>query len=104
MTSSVTVTRQLLEQLLTPDQLRRVEVATCDQIAWRVVSRARALRAFEADGASLRRLADLRARHQPGGSAFESRLRARALARLTDGWLLEEFDWILDGRGLSGLD
>jgi mRNA-degrading endonuclease RelE of RelBE toxin-antitoxin system len=100
----LTVTRQLLEQLLTPDQLRRVEVATCDQIAWRVVSRARALRAFEADGASLRRLADLRARHQPGGSAFESRLRARALDRLTDGWLLEEFDWILDGRGLSGLD
>jgi len=100
----LTVTRQLLEQLLTAEQMRRVEVATCDQVAWRVVSRRRKLDAFESDHAALRRLADLRARHQPGGSAFESRLRARALERLTDGWLLEEFDWILDGRGLSTLE
>jgi mRNA-degrading endonuclease RelE of RelBE toxin-antitoxin system len=100
----LTVTRQLLEQLLTAEQMRRVEVATCDQVAWRVVSRSRKLGAFESDHSALRRLAELRARHQPGGSAFESRLRTRALERLTDGWLLEEFDWILDGRGLSTLD
>lgn len=100
----LTVTRQLLEQLLTPDQMRRVEVATCDQVAWRIVSQTRKVGAFESDHAVLRRLADLRARHQPGGSAFESRLRARALARLADGWLLEEFDWIIDGRGLSSLE
>lgn len=100
----LTVTRQLLEQLLTAEQLRRVEVATCDQVAWRVVSRSRKLEALESDHAALRRLADLRARHQPGGSPFESRLRGRALERLTDAWLLEEFDWILDGRGLSTLD
>jgi superfamily I DNA and RNA helicase len=37
--SLLTVTQQLLEQLLTPDQLQRVEVATCDQIAWRIVVR-----------------------------------------------------------------
>lgn len=100
----LTVTRQLLDQLLTADQMRRVEVATCDQIAWRVVSRARKIGALESDQAALRRLASLRARHRPGGSAFESRLRARALERLTDAWLLEEFDWILDGRGLRSLD
>lgn len=100
----LTVTRQLLEQLLTPDQLERVEVATCDQLAWRIVSRARKVGAFEADPAALRRLAALRARHVPDGSAFESRLRTRALERLTDTWLLEEFDWILDGRGLSTLE
>ncbi|MEQ1564184.1 MAG: 3'-5' exonuclease [Myxococcota bacterium] len=100
----LTVTRQLLEQLLTPDQMRRVEVATCDQVAWRVVSQSRKVGAFESDHAALLRLADLRSRHQPGGSAFESRLRARALERLADGWLLEEFDWILDGRGLSTLE
>ena len=99
----LTVTRQLLEQVLTPEQLRRVEVATCDQIAWRIVSGTRKIGKYESDRAALRRLADLRARHQPGGSAFESRLRARALARLADGWLLEEFDWILDGRGLATL-
>ena len=100
----LTVTRQLLEQLLSPEQLGRVEVATCDQVAWRIVSRARKVGSFESDHAALRRLADLRSRHRPGGSAFESRLRARALDRLADGWLLEEFDWILDGRGLSSMD
>ena len=100
----LTVTKQLLEQLLTPDQMRRVEVATCDQVAWRVVSHTRKPSAVESDHAALSRLAGLRTRHRPGGSAFESRLRARALDRLTDRWLMEEFDWILDGRGLSNLD
>lgn len=100
----LTVTRQLLEQLLTPDQMRRVEVATCDQVAWRIVSQSRKVSSVESDQAALRRLADLRRRHEPGGTAFESRLRARALERLTDGWLLEEFDWILDGRGLCTLE
>ncbi|MEZ4436264.1 MAG: 3'-5' exonuclease [bacterium] len=100
----LTVTRQLLEQLLTPDQLARVEVATCDRIAWQLVSRTRRIGALESDAASLRRLAALRARHVPGGSAFESRLRARALDRLSDVWLMEEFDWIIDGRGLATLD
>lgn len=101
--SLLTVTQQLLEQLLTPDQLRRVEVATCDQVAWRIVSKVRKIDALESDGDALRRLSKLRAKHIPGGSAFDSRLRARALERLTDAWLLEEFEWILEGRGLSSL-
>ena len=42
-------------------------------------------------------------KHVPGGSAFESRLRARALERLADAWLLEEFDSIIEGRGLKSL-
>lgn len=100
----LTVTRQLLEQLLTPEQLGRVEVATCDQIAHRAVAATRKIGAFEADHEAARRLGELRRHHAPGGSAFESRLRARALARMTDGWLLEEFDWIIDGRGLATLD
>lgn len=101
--SLLTVTQQLLEQLLTPDQLRRVEVATCDQIAWRIVSKTRKIDSLETDGDGLRRLAKLRGKHVPGGSAFESRLRARALERLTDAWLLEEFEWIIEGRGLTSL-
>jgi superfamily I DNA/RNA helicase len=99
----LTVTQQLLEQLLTPEQLQRVEVATCDQVAWRIVSKARTIGPLESDEDALRRLAALRTRHKPGGSAFESRLRARALERLTDAWLLEEFDWIIEGRGLTDL-
>jgi len=99
----LSVTQQLLEQLLTPDQLRRVEVATCDQIAWRIIGKARKVGQLETDIDALRRLAKLRDRHAPGGSPFEAKLRARALERLTDGWLLEEFDWIIEGRGLTSL-
>jgi mRNA-degrading endonuclease RelE of RelBE toxin-antitoxin system len=99
--SLLTVTQQLLEQLLTADQLRRVEVATCDQVAWRIVSAARQIGSPESDVDALRRLSKLRAKHVPGGTAFEARLRARALERLTDTWLLEEFEWIIDGRGLK---
>lgn len=102
--SLLTVTQQLLEQLLTPDQLRRVEVATCDQVAWRIVAKARKIGSLESDGDALRRLATRRAKHIPGGSAFESKLRARALERLTDAWLLEEFEWIIEGRGLTSLE
>lgn len=101
--SLLTVTRQLLEQLLTPEQFRRVEVATCDQVAWRIVSKARKVGTPESDGDVLRRLAAIRAKHVPSGSAFESRLRARALERLSDVWLLEEFEWIIEGRGLTSL-
>jgi len=101
--SLLTVTQQLLEQLLTPAQLRRVEVATCDRVAWRIVAKARKIGTPESDGDALRRLAKLRAKHVPSGSKFESRLRARALERLTDAWLLEEFEWVIEGRGLTNL-
>jgi superfamily I DNA/RNA helicase/mRNA-degrading endonuclease RelE of RelBE toxin-antitoxin system len=99
----LTVTRQLLEQLLTADQLNRVEVVTCDQLAWRTVSNTRKIGTIEGEGAALRRLAQIRSNHVPNGSAFEARLRTRALDRLTDRWLLEEFEWIIEGRGLTTL-
>lgn len=101
----LTVTRQLLAKILKPDQLRRVTVATCDQVALEIVSSQRRVGEIESDRDALRRLAALRKRHKPTGvSAFEARLRERALERLSDLWLLEEFDWILDGRGLATLD
>ena len=101
----IAVTRQLLEQLLTPKQLARVRVATCDQLAREVVASRRSLRAFERDHESLRRLREARKRYEPTGcSSFEGRLRVRALARLSDRYLLEEFDWIITGRGLCSLE
>lgn len=99
--SLLAVTQQLLEQLLTPDQLQRVEVLTCDQVAWRIVSKTRKIGTLEPDGDVLRRLAKLRVTHVPGGSTFESKLRARALGRLSDSWLLEEFEWIIEGRDIA---
>jgi mRNA-degrading endonuclease RelE of RelBE toxin-antitoxin system len=102
--SLLTVTEQLLEQLLTPEQLRRVDVATCDQIAWRIVNKVRKVGALLSNADLLKRLARVRKTHTPGGSAFEAKLRARALERLTDAWLLEEFEWIIEGRGLTSLE
>ncbi|MEW6732741.1 MAG: 3'-5' exonuclease [Acidobacteriota bacterium] len=99
------VTRQLLEQLLKPEQMARVRVATCDQIAWEIVSGRRKLEHVETDGEALQRLRELRKTFQPSApTSFEARLRARALARLSNQYLLEEFDWIITGRGLKSLD
>ena len=101
----LTVTQQLLEQILTPDQLRRVTVSTCDQIAYGIVSNHRKINAFEGDREATRRLEELRRTYAPAGvSAFEAKLRSRALDRLTSAYLAEEFDWIIDGRGFSALD
>lgn len=97
----VAVTRQLLEQILSPAQLARVRVATCDQVAWKIVSSRRRIGSLESNLETSRRLKTLRETFVPTAqSAFESRLRARALQRLSDAYLLEEFDWIIDGREL----
>lgn len=101
--SLLTVTQQLLEQLLSPEQMKHVEVATCDQIAWRIVSKARKVGRLDSNNDALRRLARIRSMHVPSGSAFEAKLRTRALHRLSDVWLLEEFEWIIEGRGLTSL-
>ncbi|MBK7074596.1 MAG: UvrD-helicase domain-containing protein [Myxococcales bacterium] len=101
----LTVTRQLLEQLLTPDQLKRVEVSTADQVAYEIVRSRRKIAPVESSTEALRRLKALRKGFQVGGaSAFEGRLQARALARLSDTYLVEEFDWIITGRGLTSLE
>jgi mRNA-degrading endonuclease RelE of RelBE toxin-antitoxin system len=96
--------QQLLGQLLTSDQLRRVRVATCDQIAREIVASRRKVGGIEADSEGRQRLASIRQTYQPKAeSAFEARIRARALARLSDAYLQEEFDWVITGRGLSSL-
>ncbi len=99
------VSQQLLEQILTPEQLARVRVATCDQVAREIVHSQRPLRDWESDRDAYRRLRDLRQTYVASlASSFEGRLRARALARLSDAYLLEEFDWIITGRDLRRLE
>lgn len=101
----VAVTRQLLAQLLTKEQLACVDVATFDQVARDIVASARKLRPFESDRETRQRLRALRTTYAPvTGSAFEDRLRLRALARLSDDYLLEEIEWIITGRGLTTLE
>ena len=95
------VTRQLLDQVLTPEQSKRVRVATCDQIAREIVEGRRKLKGLEPDSDAIRRIRELRKTYdRTSGHSFEARLRQRALARLSDQYLLEEFDWVIAGRGL----
>jgi superfamily I DNA/RNA helicase/mRNA-degrading endonuclease RelE of RelBE toxin-antitoxin system len=98
-------TSQLLDQLLPPESRARVRVTTCDTIAREVVAASRKVGSF-ADTSTLRRmLRDLRATFEPAAaSPFERKLRAKALARLSDDYLLEEFEWVIEGRDLATLD
>ncbi len=95
----LTVTQQLLEQLLSPEQMKRVEVATCDQIAWRIVGKARKVGQFESDNDTSVGWRNPRP-HVPRGRP-SSAAAARALEQPVRHFSLEEFDWVIDGRGLS---
>ena len=100
----LTVTRQLLEQLLTPEQLARVQVSTCDQVALEIIKSRRPVKAMATDRDAMKALRALRKTFQPSAaSSFERKLQVRALERLSDQYLLEELDWIITGRGLGSL-
>jgi superfamily I DNA/RNA helicase len=103
----IAASRQLLGQLLSAEQMKRVRVATCDEVAREIVAATpgRRLGPFADGGALLSVLRSVRASVSPSGpSAFDRRLRANALARLSDQYLLDEFEWIIDGRGLASLE
>lgn len=96
------VSEQLLGQILSPEQLKRTKIATCDQLVREIVATSRKVGAIEGSGALLRRLRELRQSFQPSGrTGFERKLRARVLQKIPDTYLLEEFEWIIEGRGLS---
>ena len=96
--------RQLLEQLLTDKQFKRVRVATCDEIAYEIASHNKNLDPLVSgkDLDALFRKVRAEFAKQPSES-FEAGLARRKLATLENRYLLEEFDWIIDGRGLETL-
>ena len=101
----LTVTKQLLEQLLTKEQLKRVTVATCDSMAWQIVSRRRKIGDLEQRWASEKRLAEKKDGYiDPDASLFEAKLQQRALERLSTTYVQEEFDWIIEGRAITTLE
>lgn len=101
----MTASHQLLEQLLSQQQLERVRVATCDELAREIVASARVIGKFGSGGADLEALRKVRKTFLPSGpSGFERRLRAQVLEKFTDRYLLEEFEWIIEGRGLVSLE
>lgn len=93
---------QLLDQVLTPEQRKRVRVATCDEVVREIVSTQRRPKMMEDRAAVLRILRGVRDGFLPSGdSGFDRKLRRRALDKIPDTYLLDEFDWVIDGRGLS---
>ena len=100
-----TASRQLLDQLLTSEQSQRVRVATCDEIAREIVVAFRKIGPLEHAGASIDALKAVRRIFEPPGpTGFDRRLRAQVLEKLADRYLMEEFEWIIEGRGLTTLD
>lgn len=93
--------RQLLEQLLTKEQCERIRVATCDEIACEIAGKGKIL--FSKDLMSILRKVRSDFASQASDS-FEAGLARRKLATLSNRYLLEEFEWIIDGRGLKSLD
>ena len=101
----MTASHQLLEQLLSQQQLDRVRVATCDELAREIVASVRVIGQLGSGGADIEALRKARKTFLPSGpSGFERRLRAQVLEKFTDRYLLEEFEWIIEGRGLVSLE
>lgn len=93
---------QLLEQLLTEDQFARVRVATCDEIAYEIASNGQNL-GTTLFGPKLNTLfRKVRAEFAKRESeSFEASIAKRKIATLDNRYLLEEFEWIIDGRGIT---
>ncbi len=101
----LSATRQLLSEILSEEQMARVEVATADHIAVEIVKSTRRLSDIEYGQEATRRLHELRARFVPRAkSAAETEEVGLALAALTERYLIEEFDWIIDGRGIPDVE
>ncbi|MEW6709393.1 MAG: UvrD-helicase domain-containing protein [Candidatus Riflebacteria bacterium] len=101
----INASSQLLEQLLGAEKMKQVKVSTCDSIAREIVASTRKLGQMESRGLSLGILQSVRKSFKPEAStSFESELRAKVLDKLSDSYLLEEFEWIIEGRGLESLE
>lgn len=97
--------RQLLEQILSKEQMKRVRVATCDEMAHEIVSHFGKIQDMEKGSSPLDALRTARKTFEiPSQSAFEKASRTRSLAVLSERYILEEFNWIIDGRGLKTLE
>lgn len=101
----INASSQLLEQLLGAERMKQVKVSTCDSIAREIVASTRKLGKMESRGFALNLLHTVRKSFKPEAStSFESELRAKVLEKLSDSYLLEEFEWIIEGRGLENLE
>jgi superfamily I DNA/RNA helicase/mRNA-degrading endonuclease RelE of RelBE toxin-antitoxin system len=96
---------QLLEQLVSPD-IGQVTVQTADSVAMKIATQGGKQTFKLANARQLRDcLAEVRAVHAPtGANAFDAKVRRAALDKLGSDFLLDEFAWVIEGRGLQTLD
>lgn len=103
-TALTSMSEQLLEQLF-GHKSRRVDVRTTDSLAMSVLAEARVPSPKAAQPADRRSaLERARARLGTSGDDLESFLEAASLESLPMDYLLEEFDWVIEGLGLARLE
>ena len=101
----VAASEQLLEQLLDEEQFERVDVLRCDQVAWRAANETGTRPNILPPGQPKQRLRRvLKSFEPPGPSSLQRKMRRQALAELGADYLIEEFKWIIEGRGLDTLE
>ncbi len=95
--SLVEASRQLIERLL-GDQAEAVEVTTIDSVARSLVRGKKIARDKETAAA----LDTARSGLEPGLLAkLESKIAAQGLATVRDTYLLDEFEWVIEGRAIE---
>jgi superfamily I DNA/RNA helicase/mRNA-degrading endonuclease RelE of RelBE toxin-antitoxin system len=96
---------QLLEQLVGAD-IGQVTVQTADSVAMKIAAQGGRQSYKLANARQLRDLlAEVRGGYAPpGANAFDAKVRRAALDRLGGDFLLDEFAWVVEGRGLQTLD
>lgn len=96
---------QLLEQLVGPD-IGQVTVQTADSLAMKIAAQGGKHTFRLANARQLRdMLTQARAAYSPlGANAFDTKLRKAALDKLPTDFLLDEFAWVIEGRGLPTVD
>ena len=95
---------QLLEQLVGSD-IRQVTVQTADSVVMKIVSRGSPAPIKLVNSRQLRDILDQvrEAYIPPGANAFDAKVLKAALDKLATDFLLDEFGWVIEGRGLPSL-
>jgi superfamily I DNA/RNA helicase/mRNA-degrading endonuclease RelE of RelBE toxin-antitoxin system len=101
-TNSLTrASQQLLRTLLLPADLERVDVMTLDALAAKY---ARGAPPNRAGTKEMREFAEMaKTSTKFSGDVAKSKSYADAVAKLSPDYLVDEFEWVIDGRGISSL-
>lgn len=98
----VNASKQLLEQLLTKEQYARVTVSTCDKMAHQIVRKGRRTGKMEASGNTHQILKQLLEDYVPTNmNKIEAASIRKKLKQMSARYLMEEFEWIIEGRDLQ---